>query len=115
HRIGQTRSRMDADQRQLAGRLRIGVGHAGGVAFMTRRDQLDASPDQRMRYLEVGRAQQAEAPPRPIARDISGDDGRYSAIVSHSLALIKTWRAPAPPCSGGRAAPQASRRRRRNL
>jgi len=45
---------MDAQERQFAGRLGIGIGHAGSVAFMARRNQLDAGADQRVRNLEVG-------------------------------------------------------------
>ena len=72
-RIGQPRAGMHADQRQFAGRLGIGVAHAGGVAFVARGNQLDAGFDQPMGDLEIGGAEEAEAAPRAVAGEVLGD------------------------------------------
>ena len=59
--IGQAGPGMHAHERQLSGRLGIGVGHAGRIAFVTGGYEFDAGLHQRVRNLEIGRAKQAEA------------------------------------------------------
>jgi hypothetical protein len=77
--IGEAGTGMHAAQGQFAGRLGVGIGHAGGVAFVARRDQFDAGLDQRVRYPEIGGAEQAEAAARAVAGEIArngrGDGG----------------------------------------
>ena len=64
-RIGQPWAGMHADQRQFAGRLGIGVAHAGGIAFMARGNQLNAGFHQPMGNLEIRSAEETEAASRP--------------------------------------------------
>ncbi len=61
-------------------RLGIGVGHAGGVALVARRDQLDAGFHQRVRDLEIGGAEQAEAAARAVGGEVVGKHGRNGWI-----------------------------------
>ena len=76
---------MHADQRQLLRRLGVGVRHAGRVALVPRRNDLDARLGQRMRDLEVGRAEQREA----AARAVGGEVPRQHC---------RNRRSPAMPC-----------------
>src|SRR4029079_10420653 len=84
-RVGEPGPRVHADQRQLLGRLGVGVRHARGVAFMTRRNELDAGLDESMRYLDVGGAEEAEAPPRAVVRKVPGEHRRNRWIIFHAL------------------------------
>ncbi len=53
---------METHERQLTRRLRIGVGHACGIAFVPGGNELDTGLHQTMRDLEIGSAKQTEAP-----------------------------------------------------
>ena len=80
-RVGEPGPGMHADQRQLLGRLGVGVRHARGVAFVARGDELDAGLHQRVRDLEVGGAEQAEAPARAVVREVPGEHRRNRRVV----------------------------------
>lgn len=71
--VGQPRSRMDADQREFAARLGIGVRHARGITLVARRNKLDAGLRQSVRDLEIGGAEERKATTRAIAREIASD------------------------------------------
>ena len=86
-RIGQSRAGMNADQCQLAGCLGIGVGHAGGVAFVARAIELDAILDQRVGHLEIGGAEKTKAAPRAIAGKVTPDDRSDRWIPAHCPAF----------------------------
>ena len=87
-RIGQPRTGMHAHQCQLAGRLGIGIAHARCVAFVARGNQLDTGLDQRMRNLEIGGAEQAEAAACAVRGEVPGDDCRdcWRAITAGQIA-----------------------------
>ena len=72
-RIGQSGSRMDADQREFAARLGIGVRHARRIAFVTCGYELNAGLHQSVRNLEIGGAEERKAAPRAVAGQVASD------------------------------------------
>ena len=78
---------MDADQRQFAGRLRIGVAHARCVAFVPRGDEFDAGFDQRMGDLEIGGAKKTEAAARAVSGEVAGDHLSDCWSARHAVVL----------------------------
>ena len=75
---------MHADERQLTGRLGIGIGHARGIAFMPRGNEFDSRLDESVRNLEIGGAEQSETAARAERRKILCQDFRDSGIVTQS-------------------------------
>ena len=84
-RIGEPRPRMHADQGELLGGFGIGVRHARRVAFVARRDELDAGFHEGVRNLEVGRAEQAEAAARAVVGEVLGEHRRNRRIILHEF------------------------------
>src|SRR5262249_54496746 len=85
NRIGQPRPRMHAAQRELARRFGIGVSHAGGIALVARGDQLNAGFHERMRNLEIGGAEQAEATACAVTGKVLRDNRSHGWVTSHSV------------------------------
>ena len=81
------RTGMHAHQCQLAGRLGVGIAHARCVAFVARGNQLDTGLDQRMRNLEIGGAEQAEAAACAVRGEVPGDDCRDRWRAIHPVFL----------------------------
>ena len=72
-RIGQSRSGMDADQREFAARLGIGVRHARRITLVARGNKLDTGLRQSVRDLEIGGAEKRKAAPGAVAGQVGGD------------------------------------------
>ena len=106
-RIGEPRPRMHAAEGELLRRLGVGVGHAGGVALVPRRDQLHAVLNQGVRDLEVGGAEQAEAAARAVRCQVAGEDSgnsrRSRHLSSREPRLMQTPCRPFPTIVGGSA------------
>ena len=80
--IGQAGPGMHAHERQLSGRLGISVGHAGGIAFVPGGNEFDAGFHQRVRNLEIGRAEQPEATARTERREILRQNCRNCGVIA---------------------------------
>jgi len=74
---------VDADKGELSGRFGIGIRHAGGIAFVTRRNEFNAGLDQRMRNLEIGRAEQAKTTASAEPCEVLCQDHGDCRIVAH--------------------------------
>jgi hypothetical protein len=67
-----------ADERQLTGRLRIGIGHTRGISFMPSGNEFDSGRDESVRNLEIGGPEQSETAARAERRKILCQDFRDS-------------------------------------
>ena len=55
------------------------------VAFMARRNELDASVHEAVRNFEVGGPEQAETPARAVVREVPGKHRRNRRVFLHAL------------------------------
>ena len=76
---------MHADKRQLSGRLGIGIGHAGSIAFVPRRNEVDARLDESVRDLEIGGAEQTKTSARAECRKVLCQDCRDGGDVTQNV------------------------------
>jgi len=99
-RVGEARSRMHTDEGEFAARLRIGVGHARGIAFMPSGNQFDAGLCQRVGHLEIGGAKKREAASCAVASEVArnhiGDNGVPPAHRLPRSAIRKNLYRPKP-------------------
>ena len=107
-RVGEAGPGMHADKGQLLRRLGVGVAHARRVALVSRRDQLDTRLHQRVRDLEVGRAEQAEAAARAVGGEVPGEHGRDGGFFFHAFIQPAGWAATWQPPGTAAAAPAAA-------
>jgi hypothetical protein len=86
--IGEAGSGMHAHKRQLSGRLGIGIGHAGSIAFVPRRNELDAASTSPCEILKLA------VPSRPKHRRAPSAARSCARTAATVEMLLKTYQLP---------------------